>query len=315
MIGSYSKIYNVGHRETNALLDTLVWVQEKIDGSQISFGVIDGELQIRSKNATVDLDNPGMFAAAVKEIVGKKSTLVPGWVYRGEYLRKPKHNTLAYDRVPASHIVLFDVEGGNGSYDYLLPHEVYLEAERIGFEPVRNFGSPKLYQDVLANDSWFHSSSQLGGCTVEGIVLKQYELYDQQGKILMAKYVSPQFREKHVKDWKDRNPGHGDIIEKIAASLATEARYLKAVQHLRDKGELTNSPKDIGPLLKELHQDIKDEEYYYILEELFKWAWKRIAKRACAGFPLWYKDHIVKEQLNDEPEVDSVDDGTGPQTD
>ena len=35
--------------------------------------------------------------------------LAPGVTYYGEYLQKPKHNTLCYDRVPKDNIIIFDV--------------------------------------------------------------------------------------------------------------------------------------------------------------------------------------------------------------
>ena len=43
---SYGKIFNLGHKETEALFDGPVVVEEKIDGSQFSFGSINGELNL-----------------------------------------------------------------------------------------------------------------------------------------------------------------------------------------------------------------------------------------------------------------------------
>ena len=113
---SYPKVLQLGHRYLNNLLIGDYIVEEKIDGSQISFGVYDGELHIRSKGAQLYADNPeGMFKEGIEYISSIKDKLTSGWTYRGEYLRKPKHNALAYDRIPQNHIVIFDIEDGNGN--------------------------------------------------------------------------------------------------------------------------------------------------------------------------------------------------------
>ena len=104
---SYPKVYNLGHPAISELFSDPVVVQEKVDGSQFSFGIIDGELKCRSKGAEIFLDNPEkMFEKAVEAI--KELSLMDGWTYRGEFLRGPSHNTLKYNRTPRHNIILFD---------------------------------------------------------------------------------------------------------------------------------------------------------------------------------------------------------------
>ena len=99
MLASYSKIWNLGHRELFDLCSHPVVIQEKIDGSQFTFGLIDGELQFRSKNQAINPDAPGMFELGVKAVLERQlSILEEGLLYRGEFLSKPKHNTLKYER-------------------------------------------------------------------------------------------------------------------------------------------------------------------------------------------------------------------------
>ena len=47
---SYPKVYALGHPATKDIFSGEVLVEEKIDGSQFSFGVIDGVLRTRSKS-------------------------------------------------------------------------------------------------------------------------------------------------------------------------------------------------------------------------------------------------------------------------
>src|SRR5437899_3064493 len=103
---SYPNVYALGHRYvTDLLLDDVI-VQEKIDGSQFSFGKytdLEGKdwMRMRSKGAEINVLAPEkMFIKAVDYVYSIFDSLTPGWTYRGEYLAKPKHNALAYDRVP-----------------------------------------------------------------------------------------------------------------------------------------------------------------------------------------------------------------------
>lgn len=133
---SYPSIYNLGHRAIRDLLSVNVNVEEKIDGSQFSFGVdASGEIHVRSKGAVMNVDAPEkMFTEAVDVVKSIRDKLVPGWTYRAEYLKKPKHNTLAYSRIPNNHLMVFDI---NPSHEEYIPYsEKEKEAERLGIEAV-----------------------------------------------------------------------------------------------------------------------------------------------------------------------------------
>src|SRR5258708_719881 len=254
---SYPSIYNLGHRAVKDLLTVPHYVEEKIDGSQFSFGLIDQpdangenyklELKIRSKGAVMVTDAPEkMFSLAAASVKERQHLLHPGWTYRAEYLRVPGHNTLVYDRVPNGNLIVFDVS--TGEEEYLGPEEKATEAERIGLECV-----PVLATNVTGLDQLRgiidNTVSMLGGQKVEGIVVKQLGpdyLYGQDKKALIGKFVSERFKEAHVGAWKEKNPMSGDILIQLGKKYCTEARWMKAIQHMREAGTLTDSPKDIG---------------------------------------------------------------------
>lgn len=295
-INSYPKIYNIGHKYILDLLTKPVAVQEKVDGSQISFGKIDGELFIRSKGKQMVLDAPEkMFNIAVENITAIKRKLKEGYVYRGEYLRKPKHNSLCYNRVPKNNIILFDMMAGLENYvDYKTLSD---EAERLGFECV-----PQFYYGMIENieefDKLLETESILGGVKVEGVAVKSRSLFCDDGKPMFGKYVSPEFKELHSREWKKANPQSSDIKHEIAMSLNPEARWEKAVQHLRDNGELTGTPKDIGALMKEVSSDTHDETEEHIKDVLFKWAWRDISRDVTRGLPEWYKRKLLEDAFD-----------------
>jgi hypothetical protein len=252
-------------------------------------GIIDGELQCRSKGKQIDLNNPEkMFAAAVGVV--KSLDLVPGWIYRCEYLQKPHHNTLAYERIPAKHLVLFDVE--TEIQTFLSETAKIAEAIKLGLEPI-----PVIYEGLLGDavelNKLLETDSVLGGTTVEGIVVKNYDMWTLEKKIAIGKYVSERFKEKHGESWKARNPTTGDFIGDLIATYRTEPRWKKAVQHLKENGQLDGSPKDIGPLIREVAEDIIKEEAEAIKQILFSRFWKQIHRGVTAGLPEWYKQELA----------------------
>ena len=311
-IPAYPKVYNVGHREVAGIFDGQpVVIQEKVDGSQFSFGVLDGQLHMRSKGAEVHAGAADKNFAGAAETVARlfgEGLLPEGTVYRGEVLSKPKHNTLAYDRAPAGHIILFDVQTGEETY--LQPIEASVEAIRLGLEYVPTWvtSTAPSHEDVL---EMLKATSVLGGCPIEGLVFKNYRLYGVDKKALMAKHVSEAFKEVHGGEWRKNNPTQGDIVQELIARYTTPARYQKAVQHLRDAGLLDGSPKDIGPLIREVQKDIQEEEGQEIRDALFTYFWHRIQRGVTAGLPAWYKDRLLEDQFDESDELTETT-GMGP---
>ena len=294
---SYPSIFALGHRAVKDILTTPVLVQEKIDGSQFSFGFFPGgdaePLRARSKGAQLNVLAPEkMFVRAIEVV--RALPLREGWTYRGEYLCKPKHNALAYDRVPAGHVILFDINVGHEDY---LPYDaVREEAERLGLEAV-----PRLHEGVVADIEVFREllsrTSVLGGQPVEGVVVKNYALYGPDKKVLMAKYVSERFKEVHAAEWRLSNPAAGDVVQALVATYRTPARWQKAVQHLREAGALEQSPRDIGALFREVPADVRRELEGEIKERLFAWAWPKVSRGITAGLAEWYKDELLRQQF------------------
>lgn len=294
---SCPKIYNLGHTYIGDLFADPVIVEEKVDGSQFSFGVFDGQIKVRSKGQELIPDAPEkLFAVAVETVRALAECLQEGWMYRGEYLAKPKHNHNAYARVPVRNIIIFDVCPAEETY---LPYwEKKEEAERIGLEcvPLLHDGavdSPEMFRRFLDRDSI------LGGCKIEGAVIKNYARFGPDKKVLMGKHVSEVFKEDQKKSWRAANPTNGDVLEVLAQRFGNEARWRKTVEHLRDAGRIEGSPKDIGALMKELQQDIEEECGPVIVAELLKWALPEIKRKVGRGFPEWYKQTLINAQFAD----------------
>ena len=297
MLHSYPSVYAIGHKAIEGLFNAPVVVEEKVDGSQFSFGVLGGELVCRSKGKQLIIDAPErMFERAVETAKELAPLLHPEWVYRGEYLQKPKHNTLAYDRVPAKNIIGFDIN--TGLEEYISPEKKRAEFERLGLECV-----PLLYSGIVETLEMFNGFldrvSVLGGCKVEGVVVKNYTLMTAEKKAAMGKYVSEAFKEIHAEEWRKANPTSGDIVDQLIGRYRTPARWQKAVQHLREMGKLSETPSDIGALMREVPSDVLGECKDEIMGILFGHFWKKIQRGLTAGLPEWYKQELAKRAFND----------------
>lgn len=303
-IPSYPKVYALGHYAIADLFQGPVLVEEKVDGSQFSFAKLHGRLVMRSKGAEVyneDLggslgEGNGMFKPAVEYVESVKHLIPEGLIYRAEFLAKPKHNTLCYGAVPKNGLVLFDIERAS-DYTFFSPEGRAQGAEALGIDAIPFHGElevhdPERIRELMDQESF------LGGCKIEGLVFKNHRIFGRDGKFLAGKFVSESFKEVHGKEWKRSNPSGKDIRESLAERYCAEGRWAKAVQHLRERGELEGSPRDIGPLLKEIAIDLRTEEEEAIKEALFKWAFPTIQRGSTRGFAEWYKNRLMESQFD-----------------
>jgi hypothetical protein len=296
---SYPKSVTLGHRYVAQIMNDDVIVEEKIDGSQFSFGSFGGEIRCRSKGAVLNIEAPEkMFAAGVDVVkeLASKGLLKDGWTYRGEYLARPRHNVLAYNRIPAKHFIGFDI---NPSHETYLSYEEKAEAfAAMGLECV-----PRLFAGRIANSDqirgFLQTDSILGGQKIEGVVIKNYSRFTPDGKAMMAKFVSEAFKEVHSRVWSEDNPGQKQILEQIIAAHRTPARWQKAVQKLTELGQATGTPADIGALIKLVRKDVEEECREDISARLYSWAQGHIERGITGGLPDWYKEQLMKKSFED----------------
>ena len=309
---SYTKILTLGSSRTeNALIGDVI-IQEKIDGSQFKFGINeDNELLICSKGCKLEpiiengelLNIQKLFIPAVKYILSIKEDLLSmpkNTYYYAETLFKSKHNVLSYETVPTNHIVLFDVMC-DGEW---LP--------RKGLEKIsKNLGIdliPELYTgkvDINKIKELLTTQSYLGKELIEGVVIKNYNQNITLGANifpLFTKYVRESFKERHDSEWKTKKPK--DNLQNYINGFNSEARWQKAIIHLKEKELLENSPKDIGKLILEVQKDIKEEEKENIKDYLYKFIVKDILRKSTQGLPEYYKEQLLNN-LN-EQKIDDI---------
>lgn len=312
MIPSFPKIFTYGDKFVSQLFEGPVEVTEKIDGSQFSFGRIEGNVCMRSKGAEIFFrdGNAGdkMFKPAKDFVQLIEHNLPEGLVFHGEYLQRPKHNTLTYERVPKRNFALFGIT-------YLPSADpMHLKGLELGGPTAdREFWAdffgcdtvPVLFEGEAPAEGRYEWAKEflnrisfLGIAAVEGVVFKNYDRPAFIGGVSFpftsAKLVGEDFKEKHKVEWKAGNP---DNLERIASAFNAKPRWAKSIQKLRETGQLTESPKDIGPLLKEINIDLEAEETENIKDLLWNTFRKDILRIATRGFPEWYKQQLAEKLM------------------
>lgn len=296
-IKSFPKIFALGTDYVSSIADNEVEITEKIDGSQFAFGKIDGNLMTRSKGRMIfEGEDNKMFNKATDYVRSIEHKIPDNTIFYCEYLQKPKHNALEYERTPKNNLILFGVcdetDKFISKYDELLKFGELLDIEVV---PLLYKGMIEL-KNIEFFDSLLKRKSVLGKADIEGFVVKNYDqpflLGGQPIPLMSGKYVSENFKEVHRKGWKVENESKsrwGLFID----GYKTEARWLKSVQHLQDKNELDNSPKDIGKLIEEIKNDIISEEKEIIKDFLWKEYSGELLRKATNGFPEWYKRYLI----------------------
>lgn len=307
-MNAFPKIFAIGTDYIRDIFMNEVEITEKVDGSQFGFGKINGELITRSKGkvqyeGAVDK----MFTVAVDYVHSIQDKLPEDTFFYAEYLKTPAHNVLGYERTPKNNLILFGV--CDPSLKFISKHEELQKyADMLEIEVV-----PLLFRGVVKNiddiTQLLEADSVLGKVKIEGFVVKNYEkpflLGGQPIPLMAGKYVSEKFKEVHRNNWKVANTSKGNWGTYIE-NFRTEARWHKAVQHLRDDGKLTESPKDIGNLMAEVQRDITEESKELIMEYLWKVFGRELLQKSVAGFPEWYKTELMKKSnFSDQDNADN----------
>lgn len=300
MFPGFPKIQTLGTRFTSHIFNGPVEITEKLDGSQIGFRVENGELHARSKRQPLVANERGMFSLAMTELQ-ERQHLMPDstHVFYGEYLSKPRHNALTYGRVPKGHIALWAVKHGA---TWMCHDSVAKWARWLDLEAV-----PLLYEGgtdgMLAGSAELTASlehtlartSVLGNVDMEGLVITNRTVgmhsSGEDVPFTCAKYVSTAFKEVMQTPKKDKTQRNW---EEYKEQFRTEARWAKALQHLREEGVLEGDMTDIGKLMKEAQSDLLEEEKAVIVDHLWKTFGKELLKSSTRGLPDWYKQQLAE---------------------
>lgn len=292
----------VGYQEGNII------VEEKVDGSQIRIEINDkGEVSVGSHNVdNIHMGDSSGFHQGIdnaeKIFNGTKASEGEVITVFGEYLSKPKQNTIAYARLPNHTIVIFDVII-NGYYLDRESKERFAFTHGLECVPLLWKGDGKDFTDEIKEQLLKTPSflgHQAGYDKIEGIVIKNYDkLFDPRyrgldGEHMVVKIVNDSFKEKN----KVENPNSSNKLNDFINSFSSEARWKKTVQHLREDNLLENHMKDLRLIIPGIVKDIEEEEKESIKEALFKIYMPKIKQACTRGVPEFYGKILGKLNEN-----------------
>lgn len=303
-IVAFPKIFPIGQDYISRLFDGPVEITEKIDGSQFAFCLTKDEgLIMRSKGTLIHdfearAEGGDLFSPVIRHVLDlyHQDNIPPEMVFYGETLKKPKHNTLTYERTPKNHFALF-AASVYGSASFIQTHDLlvglskHLDCDTV---PLLYYGEIRQAEELK---QFLNQPSYLGGTNAEGIVAKNYRqpflLGGQPISVMAGKYVTEALKEVHHEGGSKKNTGAGKW-QTFTEGYRTEARWQKAVQHLAESGQLTNSPKDIGNLIKEVRNDIQEEAKEIIKAFLWREFGGDVLRYATKGLPEWYRQQLLE---------------------
>jgi len=229
-----------------------------------------------------------------------------------EYLREPRHNTLEYERTPKNNLAIFDIyhpkDGWKHPYYYEELPEITDNTVRLikriinYFEPVRTITMNEKYNTLNAetlNSLIKNNKSMLGGTIPEGLVIKARSILimNERRKVLepvMFKYVRREFQEKNREVWaREKKPSLEVVLERLAGTLKSEARWHKAVQHLKEEGRLKEGLRAIPDIIEEAWRDILEEEKDLLVEAFLQLHGHKLKKIVTSSIPGWYKEYLA----------------------
>lgn len=258
MMNAFQKIFTTGSKYTTNIFKEDVVIAEKVDGSQFCFGKdIDGKLCLRSKGSELTDNRDGLFKKAVIYVHSIVDRIPYGTTFYCEYLNKPKHNVLKYNRIPKNNLILFGIRDLSAEFFHFNQSYKETMAKFIGIECVPTLFKGKI-KSIEAINKYLEIESCLGGVKVEGIVIENYNRKSFYGgnhyTSMLGKLVSERFKEIHGQP-KIKPIQSLDVkIEDFFKNYKTDARWEKAVQYLRDSGKFGNDLTDIGNIFKRVHQ-------------------------------------------------------------
>ena len=273
----YMHIQRFGNREVEGIEHGTCHIFPKLDGTNSSIWMEDGEIQAgsRTRHLSLDHDNAGFLAWAQKQqaSIGNYLRSHPTHRLYGEWLVPHTLKTYRQDAWRRFWIYDVTVQAGCGTPD---SWEKFLAFEQ--YEPLlRHHGLDYITPIcTIENASEEYLTGLLDKATFlvedgrghgEGIVIKNYDFYNQAGDQIWAKVVRQEFKEKNLVEFGTPTIGLATPVEKLAVEkFLTSSMIDKVVAKIEvDTGGWTS--KSIPRLLETCFYDLVSEEMWGILKE------------------------------------------------
>lgn len=268
----YQHIERFGTTEVRDIEIGTCYVFPKVDGTNASVWLDDdGRIRAGSRNRTLELDNDnaGFYNAIIND--NRISSYLfnhPRHRLFGEWL--VPHTLKTYKEDAWRKFYIFDVclDKEDNSLEYI-PYNVYQEwLEEFNLDYIMPL-------KIIKNGSYENFVHELesnvflvkdGMGTGEGVVIKNYDFYNQYKRQTWAKIVTSEFKEKHYKvmgcPQVENKMIEQDIVDTYITTALVEKEYAKIVND-NDGWQSRFIPQILGTVFYELI----NEEMWHIIKQ------------------------------------------------
>lgn len=275
----YQHIERLGTTEVQNIELGDCYVFPKIDGTNASVWMVDGEVHAGSRNRhlSIDSDNAG-FLAWVLDQQNIKAYLTDNPTHRlfGEWL--VPHSIKTYRESAWRKFYVFDVctdrkpedilHEGDSELNYLSydEYQPLLEKHNIAYCPpickIKNGSYEQFINQLLKNVFLIEDGKGIG----EGIVVKRYDYRNKYNRQAWAKIVTSEFKETHAKVMgASEVAGKKLIEEEIAVRFVTSALVDKEFSKIEVADGWTS--RQIPRLLNTVYYSVVKEEAWEFVKE------------------------------------------------
>ncbi len=295
---SYQHIEKLGREECEGVLNGVVSIQTKIDGSNaVVFLGDDGLVHAgsRKRELTLDSDNHG-FYKMIEQDENIKSYLQkhPTHYLFGEYLIP--HTIKTYNPNVWDKFYIFDVFALDDGYGRYLSYDEYVpllkECNLVYIPEVARLTNPTI-EEVA---DCIHKTHYLmpEGCTPEGVIAKNYAYKNKWGHVVWGKIVSEEFFNKKQKLRTKNHEVKTDAFEvQITNQYITDSVIYKEYAKVKNEYPNANRNELIGRVLSGVYEAFLEEDLLTVVRKNKKCTINFIAMKT-------ESNNRVKEVLKDE---------------
>lgn len=264
----YPHLERFGTDEVDGINLGTCFIFPKIDGTNASVWLEQGEIKAGSRNRELSLDNDNAgFYAWVLQQDNIRRFLESNPLLRlfGEYL--VPHSLKTYRDDAWRKLYVFDVfDEAACEFIPYNEYKVLLDEFQIEYIPCTlkaNNPDYELLQKAVENNVYLLQENAGVG---EGIVVKQYGWKNRFGRTTWAKLVTNTFKDKHIKEMGGVVVDLKMVEEEIANEFITSHTVDKVVDKIRnDQGQF--GAKDIPRLLHTVYHDLVVEELWEAIKK------------------------------------------------
>jgi len=264
----YQHVERFGTAQVRGIEDGECYVFPKIDGTNASVWVDDGEIQAgsRKRHLTVEEDNAGFCAWAKQQDSLKKFfEMFPELRLYGEWL--VPHTLKTYSDSAWRQFYVFDVQlVGSDRHIHYEDYKRKLDAFGIEYIPpicmIKNPTLDTLTEQLEKNHYLIKDGDGIG----EGVVVKRYDFTNSRGRQIWAKIVNNELKFKHTKVFKV-----GEIKEKKLTEESIINTYITQSLCEKEFAKITLNTewesRMIPQLLGTIFYSLIDEEAWTMIKK------------------------------------------------